>query len=200
MRFLMAFDGSAGGERCCRVAYALVVLLIVCSCNSRTQHADTILSNGKVVTVDGDFTIAQALAIKNGRILAVGDDQRILDLKGDSTMLIDLEGRTVIPGLNEGHAHPIAASQSELSEPIPDVRTIAELLQWIAHEASVKKKGEWIVHPKFFITRLSDMRQMTMEELDAVAPDNPVFLNGSYGGLINSKAIEVSDLRHSKHP
>ena len=200
MRFLLASPLSAPQRICWRAVYGLVVFSIACSCNSRMQHADTILSNGKIVTVDGKFAIAQALAIKNGRILAVGDDQSVLDLKGDSTVVIDLEGRTVIPGLNEGHAHPIAASQSELSEPIPDVRTIAELLQWIGHEASVKKKGEWIIHPKFFITRLSDMRQMTIEELDAVAPDNPVFLNGSYGGQINSRAIDVSGLRHSKHP
>lgn len=191
---------AAGTQKWRRIGYGVLLMSATCGCSPPSENADVILSNGKVITVDRDFAIAEAVAIRKGKILAVGDNENVLDLKGDSTVVIDLGGRTVIPGLNEGHAHPIAASQSELSEPIPDVHNIAELLQWIAHEATVKKKGEWIIHPKFFITRLSDMRQMTMEELDAVAPDNPVFLNGSYGGLINSRAIEVSGLRHSRHP
>ena len=162
--------------------------------------ADIILHHGKIITVDKNFSVAEAVAIKDGRILNVGTDDDILEFKGDHTTVIDLKGRAVVPGLIEGHAHPIAASQSELHDSIPVVTTIDELLKWIASEAEEKEEGEWIVHPKFFITRLSDMRQITLSELDSVAPKNPVFLNGSYGGVINSKAFAVSRIESRNHP
>jgi predicted amidohydrolase YtcJ len=182
----------------CMALLAMTVLCLRCSTNH--VNADTVLINGRIITVDRNFSVAEAVAIRDGRIIATGDTETILDLKDDSTEVIDLRGHAVIPGLDEGHGHPIGASLSELVEPIPDVHTIADVLHWIAQEAARKKKGEWIIHPKFFITRLSDMRQMTKRELDSVAPDNPVFLNGSYGGLINSKAIAVSGLNRRKHP
>jgi predicted amidohydrolase YtcJ len=174
--------------------------MVMSGCNPGEERADLILLNGKVITVDEDFSIAEAVAIKDGKFLAVGTTADMRAFRGDSTSVIDLQGRTVIPGLIEGHAHPIGASQSELIEPIPDVHTISDVLHWIGDQASVKTKGEWIIHPKFFITRMSDMRQITRRELDSVAPRNPVFLDGSYGGLVNSRALEVSHLLHSKHP
>jgi predicted amidohydrolase YtcJ len=106
---------------------------------------------------------------------------------------MDLNGRTVIPGLIEAHLHPEGASLSELDDIIPDVHTLDELLTWIANQAAIKKTDEWIIHPKFFPTRLREMRQPSLEELDKVAPDNPVFLNGTYGGMINSAAIRISN-------
>jgi predicted amidohydrolase YtcJ len=179
---------------------SLALSLVMSGCSPHKEHADLLLLNGKVITVDDDLSIAEAVAIKDGKFLAVGTTDEMRAFRGDSTSVIDLHGRAVIPGLIEGHAHPIGASQSELIEPIPDVHTISDVLHWIADQASVKTKGEWIIHPKFFITRLSDMRQMTRRELDSVAPRNPVFLDGSYGGLVNSKALEVSHLLHSNHP
>lgn len=165
-----------------------------------SKGADTILYNGKVITVDKDFSIVQAIAIRDGRILETGSDKDILELQGADTRIIDLEGRAVVPGLIEGHAHPIAASQSELADSIPVVDTIDGLLSWVREQSVAKADNEWIIHPKFFITRLRDMRQITLEELDAASPDNPVFLNGSYGGMINTKAFEVSDISNAEHP
>jgi len=157
------------------------------------------LVNGKIITVDKTFSVAEAVAIRKGRILAVGRNEDMLKFKGDSTKTIDLIGHAVIPGLIEGHAHPIQASQSEYFEKIPDLHTIKDLLEWIGNEAKIKKDGEWIIHPKFFITRLKDMRQLTKRELDSVAPHHPVFLDGSYGGMINTKALELSGMTKLKH-
>src|SRR5690606_18593648 len=106
----------------------------------------------------------------------------------------------VIPGLIEGHAHTIPASQSEYFHEIPEVINVEQTLRWIAEDAQGKQPGEWIIHPKFFFTRLEQMRQLTRQELDSVAPDNPVFLNGSYGGLINSKAMAISGMMGMDHP
>src|SRR5690606_4847074 len=116
------------------------------------------------------------------------------------TRTIDLEGHTVIPGLIEGHAHTVSASQSEYYHEIPPIINVEQTLQWIGDDAKRKKPGEWIIHPKFFFTRLNQMRQLTKHELDSVAPENPVFLNGSYGGVINSKALEISGMMSMDHP
>src|SRR5688500_13235126 len=166
-----------------------ICTLLLNSCDTPSLPADMILYNGKIITVDKKFSFAEAIAIKDGRIVKVGTDDDILELRDNRTTVIDLKGHAVVPGLIEGHAHPVSASQSELHDTIPVVKTIDELLQWIARETQEKEDGEWIIHPKFFITRLSDMRQITLRELDSVAPKNPVFLNGSYGGVINSKAF-----------
>ncbi len=185
------------------VAILLVWLygLILWGCNAPNQQADTIMFGGKIITVDNNFSIHEAVAIKDGKILAVGSNDEILELADSDTREINLDGKTVIPGINEGHVHPISASQSEYIQPIPDIHSNKELLVWIHSEAAKKVAGEWIVHPKFFATRMLEMRQLTKFELDSVSPDHPVFLDGSYGGMINSQALRVSGIGpDSDHP
>lgn len=182
------------------LALILVLTAMLTSCSESEKKAETILMNGKIITVDSTFSIAEAIAISNGTILKVGNNETIRKMAGDSTKIIDLRGHSVIPGLIDNHVHPIEASQSEFFEPIPDVHTIEDVLKWVSDQASTKADNEWIIHPKFFITRINDMRQLTKKELDSVAPENPVFLDGSFGGIINSKAIAVSHLRDSNHP
>jgi len=179
--------------------------LIICSiflwkCNTQNQIADIILLHGKTITMDPDFSIQEAIAIKDGIILAVGSDEEIEKYAYPETKVIDLNGRAVIPGINEGHMHPIPASQSEYEHSIPDIHKIPELLHWIYNEAKERTPGEWIIFPKFFATRMIEMRQPTKAELDSVAPENPVFLDGSYGGMINSRAMQISGIStKSKH-
>lgn len=182
-----------------RVLGLLMLLTSALSCSREEGQADMILINGRVITVDKAFSIAEAVAVRDGRILQVGSNETISELAGDSTEVIDLKSHCLIPGLNEGHAHPIAASQSEYSEPIPDVRSVADVLTWVREQAATRDEDEWIIHPKFFITRLLDMRQITKEELDAAAPRHPVFLNGSYGGMVNSRALDISGMIQAKH-
>jgi hypothetical protein len=160
-----------------------------------------ILLNGKIITVDHNFTIAEAVAIEKDKIIAVGLSTEIKKLAGSHTKIIDVKGKTVIPGLIDAHLHPESASLSELDEEIPDVHTIGELLDWIKGQASVKKQGEWIIYPKLFFTRLIELRQPTLAELDHIALHHPVFLNGSYGGMINSAAMRVSGITEkTTHP
>ena len=173
---------------------------LIFSCRNDKPLADLILVNGKVVTVDKEFSLHNAVAIQADKIIAVGTDDEIRKFAGDNTRIIDVENKTIIPGIIDAHAHPEAASKSELDEEIPDLHTIGELLDWIKQQAGKKTNGEWIIHPKLFYTRLSELRQPTLEELDKAAPANPVFLNGSFGGVINSAAIKVSGLeKNSDH-
>jgi predicted amidohydrolase YtcJ len=176
-----------------------VILFILLASYQPGPKADIVLVHGKVITVDGHFTIAEAIAIKDGKIIGVGSNEEINAYIGDKTEIIELHNRTVVPGLIDEHAHPVPASQSELTGEIPDVHAIKELLSWISAQAANKRPGEWIIHPKFFITRMLDMRQLTLRELDSVAPNHPVFLNGSFGGMVNTKALQISGLINSKH-
>lgn len=177
-------------------------LLCFVSCNQREkiQQADIILYNGKVISVDSAFGIYSGVAIKGSKILRVGSDKEVLSLKGSDTRVINLKEHAVIPGLIDNHAHPVPASKSEMDNPLPDLKTISDLVDWISREAARKPDGEWIVHPKFFFSRLQERRWPTKAELDQVAPDNPVFLNGSYAGMVNTNGIEVSGLVQKNHP
>jgi len=166
---------------------------IAWACNS-SPKADLILINGKIVTVDQQFSIVEAVAVSNGKITSVGTNVKIRKLADAGTKIIDLKGKTVIPGLIDAHLHPETASVSELESEIPDLHTVNELLEWIRSQAGIKKQGEWIIHPKLFFTRLKELRQPTLAELDQAAPHNPVFLDGSFGGMINSAAIKASGL------
>ena len=172
----------------------LTVLVLSLTACHMGNPPDMIIKNGKILTVDARFAIAEAVAIRNDKFMAVGSNDQIMKLADSRTRIIDAGGKTVVPGLIDAHLHPEMASISELEEAIPDVHTIGELLGWIREQAGVKPEGEWIVFPKMFFTRLTDMRQPRLSELDSAAPSHPVFLNGSYGGMINSAAMKASGI------
>ncbi len=166
------------------------------ACTNNDSAPDTVFYNGNIVTADSNFSIKQAAAVKGDRFSAVGSNEDILRRAGRNTAKVDLGGRTVVPGLIEAHAHPESASLSEIDEPLSNPRTVGECLAWVRQQAVRKPAGEWITHPKLFQTRLKELRSPTLEELDAAAPDNPVFLNASYGGTINSAAMRACGITH----
>ena len=169
------------------------ILFLLFGCTTASTP-DMILFNGKVITVDPKSTIAQAVAVKDGKITAVGSNEEIKKLAGKETQVIDVQGKTVVPGLNDAHLHPEMAMTSELSDKIPDLHNLADLYAWIKNETEVKKNGEWIIMPKMFFTRLKELKAPTLAKLDSLAPKNPIFLNGSYGGMINTCAMKVSGI------
>ena len=175
-------------------AFLLIILINIQYSCKPMKYADLILLNGKIVTVNKEFAISDGVAISEDKIIAVGSNSQIRKLSGFNTEIVDLHGKTVIPGLIDSHLHPESASLSEMEEEIPDVHIMDQLLNWITSQAQKKEKGGWIIFPKFFPTRLTEMRQPTLSELDSVAPDHPVFLNGSFGGMINSKAMQISGI------
>lgn len=200
MHLNLSFNKTADGPLKLMTIGVAALMITASSCSPDKKQAQTILHNGKIVTVDSAFSIQEAVALRDGKILAVGKEKDVMDLAGDSTVLIDLGGHVVVPGLIDAHAHPVSASISEFYDSIPDVNSIDELLSWIRKEAARKRDDEWIIHPKFFITRMKDMRQITLRELDQAAPRNPVFLDGSFGGVVNSRALELSHITHLNHP
>ena len=110
------------------------------------QTADTVLFNGKVVTVDRDFSVREAIAIASGRVLATGTSAAMKNLAGDHAKLIDLGGRTVIPGLTDGHIHGIRAALTFGTEVNwIGVPTLKEALAKVADAAKNQGPGSWIV-------------------------------------------------------
>ncbi|MCI0703650.1 MAG: amidohydrolase [Planctomycetia bacterium] len=163
--------------------------------------ADIIVHNGKVLTVDEKFSTAEAVAVRGGKIVAVGTSADVLKLKGPKTRVIDAKGNTVMPGLYDSHTHPVGAASSEVGDPIPLLRSIPEVLDFIKKRAADTPEGKWIVIRYAFPTRLKEARFPTKAELDSVSPKHPVLYHAGPAGLANSKALEVSGVtKDTKDP
>lgn len=158
------------------------------------QDATLILTNGKIATVDDRFTIAEALAIRGDRIVAAGTRADIDKLKGAATQVIDLAGRTVIPGLIDNHAHYMRAAEYWPQEVRLDgVLERAGALELIAQKAKAARRGEWVLVLGGWSEEQfkDDTRPFTRQELDAAAPDNPVLLQLIYFRMFaNSRGLE----------
>lgn len=172
----------------------LIASIIALPAFTAAQAPDLIVHHGKVVTVDAQFQLAEAFAVRDGRIVSVGKNDEILKLAGDKTKLLDVGGKTVIPGLCDSHVHPISAAMHEFDHPIPEMDTVADVLQYVAKRAEVLDDGDWIVVSQVFITRLRDQRYPTRKELDAVAPKNPVLFSTGPDASCNSLALQLSGI------
>lgn len=155
---------------------------------------DLILHGGKVVTVDEAFSIHEALAVQDGKVLRVGTSAELLPMRGPRTEVLDLIGRTVIPGLMDSHTHPNAASMTEFDHPIPEMESIADVLAYLKGRAAVVPEGQWIVLQQVFITRLREQRYPTRAELDGVAPRHPVLYRTGPDASLNTLALKLSGI------
>jgi predicted amidohydrolase YtcJ len=165
----------------------LLVGLVLASCEPK-EPADTVLSNGKVVTLDAAGTIAEALAVKDGRILAVGTEGEVLAHAGSSTERIDLEGRTVVPGLADNHYHSIGGGPGvDLSR----ARSLQDVLDAIAARAGETPEGEVIVtNSDWHEGQLREQRLPYRDDLDRAAPDRPVVVvRGGHEYILNGAAL-----------
>jgi predicted amidohydrolase YtcJ len=162
-------------------------------------QADIVLHNGKIVTVDERFTIAQAIAIKGERIVAVGANDAVFKAAGNGAKRIDLKGRTVIPGLIDNHAHFARGSQHWGIEVRWDgITSRKQALEKIAGRAKAARIGEWIVvMGGWSYDQFTDSQTpFSRAELDAIAPNHPVALQYIYvNGVLNSRALDELGLR-----
>ena len=156
--------------------------------------ADLILRNGKIVTVDRAFSIKQAVAVRGGRVITVGTDREMRPLTGSATRVIDLGGRTVIPGLIDSHIHATEAGlrwDAELHWEM--TRTLADGMRQIAAATQAKPAGSWIVVSGGWVpTQFAERRFPSRAELDAIAPRHPVYIQYlRQGALLNSAALDA---------
>jgi predicted amidohydrolase YtcJ len=186
-------------------AALLVMCAVAIASPARSQNADTILVNGKVLTVDSQFSTREAIAVRDGKITAVGSNSDVRKQAGPQTRVIDLQGRTVIPGLIDSHIHAIRAGQTFTTEVNwVGATSIAEAMNRI-HEASLAKKpGSWlIVAGGWNAEQFKEKRRPTQADLVAAAPNNPVYVQLGYdwevmtpAGLEAMGISSESDLPH----
>ena len=175
-------------------AIALLCVSIPLGEAQTANRADLILYNGKIVTVQDDFEIVQAVAVKGDRIAALGSDSEVRDLASPETRSIDLRGKTVLPGLMDSHVHSTGASMYEFDHRVPEMETIEDVLAYVQSRADVLDDGDWIRVRQVFITRLRDQRYPTRGELDRVAPNNPVYFSTGPDASLNSLALKLSGI------
>jgi predicted amidohydrolase YtcJ len=173
---------------------SLISALLLSAGPVLAADADLILHGGKIVTVDSTFSIAEAVAVKDGRIVAVGRTADVLAReRGTNTKIIDLKGQTMLPGLTDTHMHPLGAALSEHITPFAVLRSYADIQNYIRQQASKTPKGEWIQVPKTFPGRLSELRMPDRHVLDATL-DHPVFYDASYASAVNTYALKMSGI------
>lgn len=158
------------------------------------EAPDVIFHNAQIITVDKQFSIQQAVAISGEKIVAVGTNDEVLRLAEPTTKLVDLQGKSMLPGLIDSHVHANAASMHEFDHTIPTMQTIEDVLTYIKSRADVLEDGEWITVSQVFVTRLNDQRFPNRKELDQVAPNNPVFFRTGPDAALNSMALERSGI------
>src|SRR5258708_37088385 len=166
------------------------------ACLVQAQAPDLIRYNAKIVTVDSAFSIAQALAIRGDRFVAVGSDDAVRRLASPATKAIDLRGRTAIPGLIDGHLHNAGGGPGvNLSE----VRSMAELLAALEARVKASKPGDLVVsNSDWHEAQLREKRLPHRRDLDRIAPDNPVVLvRGGHEFIVNSAAMRRWNITRS---
>lgn len=192
--------------RLCSMVLLMVSSILAPAGASYAQEADRAYINGTIYTVDDDFSTASAIAVKDGKFIYVGDAAGVESHIGPRTFVVDLEGKTVIPGLHDAHVH-IRYGERELYPRTPDIR--ASLGEW----ASVERMQDVIRHalatgegmrpgpePRWLVLSgwMSDVWDPPVfrkELIDAVAPDNPVFISRyTHGSGANSKALELAGI------
>ena len=183
------------------VRYSLLALALcagfVAADRAQAQTAETVLFGGKVLTVDKDFSVHEAIAIAGGRVLATGTSEAMRKLASHDARLIDLGGRTVIPGLTDGHIHGIRAALTFGTEVNwIGVPTLKEALEKVHAAAKTQAPGSWIVVAGGWTEeQFAEKRRPSVEEVVKAAPDNPVYIQHLYDWLLLSpKAMQTLNI------
>jgi predicted amidohydrolase YtcJ len=185
--------------------FALVITIIFFSSCSETnkEFATMIIHGGTIYTVDSTQTTAEAVAIKDNMILFAGSFVEAETFKNEQTQLIDLKGKTMTPGLIEGHGHFMGLGYNELRLDLMNTNSYQDIIDAVAERVKTAEPGEWITgrgwHQSKWDSMPSDLVKgfQTHHRLSDVSPDNPVYLSHASGhaGFANAKAMEISGLQ-----
>ncbi len=160
------------------------------------QPADLVLRGGRVITVDAAWRIAESIAVRDGRFAPIGTNPEIAALVGPSTQVIELNGRTVVPGLIDTHLHQLLAALNARAVQLLSARSIADVQKAIAARVAQTPPGQWVVTSSgWHESILEEGRMPTRQELDPVSQNNPVFIpRGGHVVTVNTKALELAGI------
>lgn len=163
--------------------------------------ADLIIKNATIITVDDRDTIAQAVAVFDGKFVSVGTNDDVDHLIGENTRILDLKGKTVIPGFNDSHTHNVATGEFlhslGLIDAAPELNpSIPDLLDRVRERVKDTPKGGWIGANNYIPEAVKEKRWPTREELDSVSPDNPliIIIRGYHAHVVNTKALKLAGI------
>lgn len=190
------------GTRKTRLIILIIItssIFILNSCqkdDSRQEKATLILTDGNIITVDSEFPKAESIAIKDDKIIALGSTREIEKYKGEQTEIIDLKGKTVVPGLIDAHMHFPELGKRVKQLYLDKTKNVEEALAIVKEEVKKAKPGEWITgmgwHTSYWKTNVYPDNS----ELNKISPYNPVFLIGmaSHAAWINDKALKLAGI------
>src|SRR5215467_12541713 len=174
-------------------------LLLTRTLRAQTPAADLVLIHGHILTVDANDSVAQAIAIRHGLIVKVGSDTEVLEFARNASgiRIINLRGYTATPGLIDTHAHIADGGVEELyGVKLSDATSVAEIVARVKAKIALVKPGQWVTGSGWDEGKLSERRYVTAADLDAVAPNNPVWLVQTTGhyGVANSFALKLAHI------
>jgi predicted amidohydrolase YtcJ len=189
----------------CSLLFSIAIaLLIVTSCTSpKKDFATMIIHGGTIYTVDSTYVTVEAVATKNNTILFAGSLEEAETYKNDQTQLIDLKGKTMTPGLIEGHGHFMGLGYNELELDLMATNSYQDIIDAVAERVKTAKPGDWILgrgwHQSKWDSMPADLVKgfQTHHRLSDISPDNPVYLGHASGhaGFANAKAMEIAGLQ-----
>lgn len=182
-------------------AFPIIFLTLLSACGSAEQ-ADIVFTNGKIYTVNPDQPWAEAVAVREERIVAIGTAAEVNSWIGNETEVVDLEGSFAMPGFIEGHGHFLGLGESLMNLNFLKSRSWQEIIDAVAAEVQQKKPGEWITGRGWHQEKWEEVLNNTVlgypyhHELSAVSPDNPVVLRhaSGHGSFANAKAMEIAGI------
>jgi len=182
--------------------FSLGILLIgtFFSCAPKREPADFVLKNGKIVTLDESQPEVEALAVRDGKIYALGDNKEIEALVGSATEVIDLKGQLAVPGLIDSHAHFTGIGEAALSLDLTQARNWQEIVSLVKQEVEKSKPGDWILGRGWHQEKWDETPQPNVDglpyhnDLSRISPDNPVLLTHASGhaSMVNAKTMELA--------
>ena len=168
-----------------------VPMLVSSLAFGQVAPADTALLGGKILTMDAKEQVCQAVAIRDRHIIASGTDRQIRTYIGKQTKVIQLSGKTVVPGLIESHVHAFEVSREEAYQPYAELSSIAEIQAWIRRRAAQLPPGQWVRVPRNDVTRLKERRHPTPGELDAACATHPVIFTAVRKSVVNTAGFRA---------
>lgn len=185
--------------------FALIIAALLCFvfAGGQVEKADLVFKNGQIYTVNERQPRAEAIAVKGSRIIFVGSNAGVRRYEGKSTRVFDLKGKTVVPGMTDSHYHLYGVGQREMTLNLEGTTSLADFLSKVKARVEQAKPGEWITGRGWIETFWKPPVFPTRQDLDRIAPANPVFLDRAdgHGAVVNSAALKLAGIdRNTPNP